>query len=448
MPAGKDITMHYQKVLKMPESIPYLSVGFDVGADFTWMSIMLPNGILIGKPFKIIHSDPQSRELAISKIKEAQEMYSLESRCFLESTGIYHIPLLCFLRDKGFDCAVINPIITKNSTNINIRKVHNDRFDSKKAALVGLKPDLKVSIMPSELALNCRNLCREYYSLMDSRSAYVNKLQGELRMAFPQYIGVFSKVTVNTSLALLETYTSPKAFIEAEEQEVIGIIKSTARFGLTYAKNKYNAIIKAANDANKFGCISYSNIIRIRLYISFIRKYDEEISRLLETMKQLVKANEDTEFVRQLKLIETFKGAGFLSAISLMSEIGDFSAFKKPKQLFAYFGLDPAVKQSGKFEGTKVKMSKRGSAIARRVIHVLTLQSISPARNGNAKNPVLREYYLKKCESKPKLVAMGAVSHKVCNMIFAILRDGKPFEIITPQEHIRQYNSSKSNTAA
>ena len=55
MPAGKDITMHYQKVLKMPESIPYLSVGFDVGADFTWMSIMLPNGILIGKPFKIIH---------------------------------------------------------------------------------------------------------------------------------------------------------------------------------------------------------------------------------------------------------------------------------------------------------------------------------------------------------------------------------------------------------
>ena len=90
-----------------------------------------------------------------------------------------------------------------NSTNINIRKVHNDRFDSKKAALVGLKPDLKVSIMPSELALNCRNLCREYYSLMDCRSAYANKLQGELRMTFPQYIGIFSKVTTNTSLTLL-----------------------------------------------------------------------------------------------------------------------------------------------------------------------------------------------------------------------------------------------------
>ena len=79
--------MKYPKVLMMLESIPYLSVGLDVGADFTWMSIMLPNGILTGKPFKIIHSDPQSRELAVAKIKEAQEMYSLESRCFLESTG-------------------------------------------------------------------------------------------------------------------------------------------------------------------------------------------------------------------------------------------------------------------------------------------------------------------------------------------------------------------------
>ena len=318
----------------------------------------------------------------------------------------------------------------------------------KKAALVGLKPDLKVSLMPSDLALNCRNLCREYYDLMDNRSAYVNKLQGELRMAFPQYLGIFSKITANTSLTLLETYTSPSAFIEADPQEIIDTIKSTARFGVAYAASKYNAIIQAAHDANEFGYILDSNIKRIRLYISFIRKYDEEIKNILDAMHELIDANEETDFVKQIHLVETFKGAGFLSAVTLMGEIGNFSAFSKPKQLFAYFGLDPAVKQSGKFEGTKIQISKRGSAIARRAIHTLTLQSISTSRTGEAKNPVLRDYYLKKCESKPKLVAMGAVSHKVCNMIFAILRDNKPFEIITPQEHIQQYNAAKCDIAA
>lgn len=215
--------------------------------------------------------------------------------------------------------------------------------------------------MTSDLALNCRNLCREYYDLMDNRSSYVNKLQGELRMAFPLYLGIFSKVTINTSLTLLETYTSPNAFINTDKQEVIDVIKLTVCFGLTYAQKKYNAIIQAANDINEFGYIIDNNIKRIRLYIRFIRKYDDEIADIMDAFHELVDFNEDTDFVKQIHLIETFKGADFLSAVSLMAEIDDFSAF-----------------------------------------------------------------------SKPKLVAMGAVSHKVCNMIFAILRDIKPFEIITP----------------
>lgn len=426
----------------------FISVGIDVGADFSWMSIALPNQTFVGKPFKILHSDLNSLSLAVSKIKEAEELYSLESRIFLESTGIYHYPLFCYLRDKGFNTAVINPIITKNSTNINIRKVHNDRFDSKKAALIGLKPDLKVSLMPSDQALNLRNLSREYYDLMDNRSAYINKLQGELRMVFPQYLKIFSKITTKTALTLLETYTSPEAFLNASKAKIIKAIRSTARFGLTYAENKYNAIIQAANDANTFGYSVSSNFKRIRLYIRLILNYDEEISSILSDMHELVDANESTTFVKQIHLVESYRGAGFLSAVSLMGEIGDFSAFHAPKQLFAYFGLDPAVKQSGNFEGTKVKMSKRGSRIARRVIHTMALVSISKRKNGSATNSVLRDYYLLKCQSKPKMVALGAVMHKVCNIVFAILRDEKEFTIITPEEHQTNYLEAKCDKAA
>lgn len=214
----------------------------------------------------------------------------------------------------------------------------------KKSALVVLKSYLKFFLMPSDLALNCRNLCREYYDLMDNCSAYVNKLQGELCITFPQYLGIFSKITIYISLTLLETYTSPNAFITSDTQKIIDIIKSTARFGLTYAENKYNAIIQAVNEVNEFDYIIDSNVTRIRLYISFIRKYDEELKNILNAMHDLVNSNEDTDFVKQIHLIETFKVAGFLSTESLMGEIGDFSAFSKLKQLFSYFGLDPTVK--------------------------------------------------------------------------------------------------------
>ena len=123
---------------------------------------------------------------------------------------------------------------------------------------------------------------------MDNRSAYVNKLQGELRMVFPQYLGIFSKVTINTSLTLLETYTSPSAFLKADKQEIIDIIKSTARFGLTYAQNKYNAIIQAATDANQFGYIIDSNIKRIRLisasYVNMMKKSTTFLNRSMSLL--------------------------------------------------------------------------------------------------------------------------------------------------------------------
>ena len=255
----------------MLQAIPYLSVGLDVGADFTWMSIALPNGAFSGKPFKIIHSDPSSRDLAVSKIKEAQETYSLKSRCFLESTGIYHIPLLCFLRDKGFDCSVINPIITKNSTNMNVRKVHNDKFDSKKAAKVGLDASLKVSIIPDDDVVNLRNLVRDYYYFKDLQSAIVLKLTAELKISFPSYLQVFSKVTTQTSLKLLEAYPLAADMAAAPKEELVEMIKTTARFGDKYALTKYDTLCAAAKDAAIFGRALDSNAVRIRLYISNTR---------------------------------------------------------------------------------------------------------------------------------------------------------------------------------
>ena len=78
-----------------------------------------------------------------------------------------------------------------------------------------------------------------------------------------------------------------------------------------------NAIIQAANNAKAFGHSVSSNFKRIHLYTRFIRQYDEEVSSILSDMHELVNAYKDTEFVKQIHLIESFKGAGFLSAVSL-----------------------------------------------------------------------------------------------------------------------------------
>ena len=434
-------TMHYKRLLALIDSVSsYLSVGLDVGADFTWMSIALPNGSFIGKPFKIVHSDPGSRDLAVAKIKEAQETYSLKSRCFLESTGIYHIPLLCFLRDKGFDCSVINPIITKNSTNISIRKLHNDKFDSKKAALVGLNVSLKTSIIPDDSVVDLRNLIRDYYYFKDLQSAVALKLTAELKVSFPAYAKIFSKVTTQSSLKLLSSYPLAEDMLTAPKDDIVKIIRSTARFGEAYALRKYDAIIAAAQDAAVFGRALPSNAVRIRLYIDTYQEYQKHLDALLKALHETVDQLQDTLIYDQICLLQSLRGIGFLSAVVLIAEMGNFKLFSSPKKLYAYFGLDPAVKQSGKLNGDRVHMSKRGSSLARRVLHMAALNNVKVDKgSGTPVNPVVYDYYTRKCSGKKKPVAMGAVMHKICNIIFAMLRDNKPFEVITPEEHCRRF---------
>lgn len=66
------------------------------------------------------------------------------------------------------------------------------------------------------------------------------------------------------------------------------------------------------------------------------------------------------------------------------------------------------------------------------------VNSVAVQKKRPACNPILAAYYNEKCKTKPGKVAMCAVMHKISNIIFAVLRDQKPFEFRRPQEHIQR----------
>ncbi|MFQ9705293.1 MAG: hypothetical protein ACLR0U_32740 [Enterocloster clostridioformis] len=118
--------------------------------------------------------------------------------------------------------------------------------------------------------------------LMDNRSAYVNKLQGELQWHFHSTLA-FSPRSRQTHRSLCwKLIHLQMLFIEADKQEIVDVIKPAARFGLTYANNKsIMQLSRLPMEAQAFGYIIDSNIRRIRLYISFIRKYDVKVQSKL-----------------------------------------------------------------------------------------------------------------------------------------------------------------------
>lgn len=421
----------------------FLSVGIDIGADFSLMAVALPSQELLGKPYRILHSSQHSLDGAIERIKNWSKQYKLPVRIFMESTGIYHFPMYYKLKVAGFDTYILNPLVTHATKDINVRNVHNDKFDAQKIALLGLRPGLKTSVVPSDDVAAVKAILREYHAMKKETSLYICRLKDQLRQVFPQFLTVFSKVNGVTAMAVLHEYLTPEAMLAAGVDELSAFMKETVAKGPLSTRKKAELLVEAAQAAQHFGHGNSGIFYLIQHYIEMIRILDAQTKQLLGQVKALLKEQRDSQMAKQIQLLQTIPGVGFLSAVTLVCEIGDFSAFKRPKQLFAYFGLDPAVRQSGNFTGTDLKLSKRGSPYARRCIYLLAIQSVSLSVCGTPKNPVLRSFYLEKCKSKSKMTVLGAVMHKVCNLIFAVLRDEKPFVLITPEEHRVAYSAVK-----
>lgn len=175
--------------------------------------------------------------------------------------------------------------------------------------------------------------------------------------------------------------------------------------------------------------------ILIPALIAIIHQLQESLNKADAEIAELIKNNDHLK--EQTDLLKSIPSVGDHSAAALLAEIGDISLFSNAKQLTAYFGLDPAQRQSGKFNGTRTKLSKRGSSYLRRVISMVAVKNAFKQKNGTYVNPVLAEYYKNKCEYKEKKTALCAVMRKLVHIIFAVLRDRKPFELRTPEEHER-----------
>ena len=125
--------------------------------------------------------------------------------------------------------------------------------------------------------------------------------------------------------------------------------------------------------------------------------------------------------------LDTIVGVGTTLAASFFAEIGDITRFDSPDKLAAFAGIDPSVKQSGEFNGTRNKMSKRGSPYLRRTFWLAAVSGIRT-------NPALKAIYDKKrAQGKHHAVAVSAVMHKLCNIVFAILKTNEPYKIVLPE---------------
>ncbi len=423
------------------------TVGIDVSADFSVVAILAPNGEVYRKPFKILHNR-NGFDYLVDQIKKVEEEFNMKTAIFMESTGVYHLTLFHFLRDK-FETFILNPLVTNCNKNGDIRKVKNDKRDSLTIANIGKFQNVKCSSTFDVETYTLKSLCRDYYKLTDSKSVYKKKLSTDLRVTFPSYNSIFSNITCKTSIAILKEFSSPEAILNANKDKLIELISKHSRKGLAHSEKTYKKLIDAADEAIYIGIKSPSLFVKLTNTITVIEAFEKQIESLLTEIYSLLESDRLPEqFKKNIMLIHSIPGVGQLSAITIMSEIGNIDGFLKPKHLVAFFGIDPSVNQSGKFNSDRNTMSKRGTRIGRRALYAVALASVRTNRNGEPLNKVLLNYYKENLKGKSKKVGLVAIMHKLINYIFSVLRNQKEFELRDPKIHIKMYLENQSRTAA
>lgn len=410
-------------------------VGIDVSSEFSVVAMLAPTGELIRKPFRIDHN-PTGFHKLLDILKKEEERLKRKPIYFVESTGIFHLPLFFFLRSNDLKGFVLNPLCVHSTKNFDLRKVKNDNKDAVAIARLAKYQDVKFSLVPEPQILALRMMTREYYSLSDTLTEMKNRLCTDLYLLFPGFLGIFSNPFGKTALAVLRAYPSPKAIRNADVQVLTDLISKSSRKSHEWASKKVTALLEIAQLASSMPSEFALIDSKIKIHLDGIESFQKSLQDIEKQLQTMIESADFPVASRQhIELLDDMPGIGFITAVTLIAEIGDFNMFKSPKALTAFFGIDPSVNQSGKFSGDRNKISKRGTRFGRRVLYTVAMASIRTTRKGEAINPVLREFYTNKCVSKKKKVALVAVMHKLLHYIFAVLRDGKPFEIRKPEDH-------------
>lgn len=273
----------------------------------------------------------------------------------------------------------------------------------------------------------------------------LEELGNEVHLAHPMKVKAIAsariktdKIDANVLADLLRANLLPEAYFASKE---VRSWKETVRFRAsllnirTQVKNKVNAILhKHAlrhNFSNLFGKGGRIWLSSLALEEPFKRNLTQYLSLIDFLTKQIDEAEElvekqVTEYP-QARLLTTIPGISYVSALTIMSEIGDINRFPSAKQLMGYAGLVPSTYSSG--DTTRHgRITKTGSKWLRYIMTESAHHQVLCKHK-----PGFGSYYLAIKQRKGSGTAAVATARKLLAVVWRLLKDNRPFEASPPQ---------------
>ena len=337
-----------------------------------------------------------------------------QARTFLigmEATAHYWYSLHDDLTRHGYQGVVLNPIQTSQQAKKAIRKCKTDRVDAWHIATLIKNGDYKPALVPGPLAMTCRQLTRLRMRLIQQNAMLKQLIWSRLHPIWPEYEALFSNPFCATGRKLLSVAPSPADILAMDSHELSELIRKTSRgkYGVSQAQKAWQAA------ADTVGM--QRGLDGARICIRTLLSQMEATKPVHEQLKQ--------EIVQLSQHLPTYlfslPGIDPIRAVSLFGETDPITDFKRPSQLVAFAGLDLTVFQTGQYEASHRRISKRGSPFLRYTIWRMAYQAVY--QEGD-----LRSYWLRKLsDGLTHRAAVTAAAIKLCRIVWRVLTDKRDY---------------------
>ena len=385
-------------------------LAIDVAKGNSMVSLISSCGEVLIDPYEINHSINDFTNLLnrINKLK-------LDNiSVIMESTGIYHRPIERFFLENNFKVFTINALYSKMYKR-NLRKTKTDKLDCISLAELFFTTNFKQYIKPDDLYLNMNALSRQYFALDELCSNLKNRYKNLIYLCFPEYELIFKKEAIYSDIALSFIEKYPHADIISNTR--IDVLQNFfKKSNFRYWKRKAIIIKEYALKSYPSVNINDESVSNLSQLARLINDYQKEIETIKYKLVVLAKK------AKYFEPVNSIFGIGEFTTSILIAELGDINRFNNIKELTAYCGLDPSIKQSGRSIDIHGPISKSGNKYLRKILFVSCLNIVRLSPKCHVQNDIEIYYRKKRNEGKHHYAATIACTTKLLRKILALCK--------------------------
>lgn len=312
----------------------------------------------------------------------------------VESTASYWLPIYLVI-GKDVEFILANAYHIKH---IPGRKT--DVLDSEWIAELCLKDLISPSRIFSEDERDLRAMTRTRESFVEMRTQTKNRIHQELESACIKLSSVLSDIFGKSGIHIIRGILNGSSI-----EDILEGIPS----------KKLKAKRTEIQDAIRVN-MSPAQVSLISLLLDSVDTLNREIASIDKQIQALISVRQE-----DLKIAMSIPGMGFISASTILAEIGNFEDFRTGDKLAAYCGLVPSVYQSaGKLITGHI--TKRGSPHVRRM-----LIEVAHAISRTKADSKLKRFYFRIKSRHGAKVAIVALARKVVCILHHLIVNQEMF---------------------